>query len=296
MRKAIVILLTVALALTASVSLFAGGGRELLVDSEWLADRLDRRNIIVVDTGRSADDYRAGHIPGAVYVDRVAYYDRVGDIPGLFPGVEQVVDALEEAGISNRSRVVVYDSGNALWATRLFWTLEYLGHNRVAVLDGGFAKWDAEDLPQETRISRRERGTFRPDVREELIASGDYVLENVSNPDVLVLDARSEGEFTGSDVRAERGGHIPNAVNVDWILALSDGAVPTFLPQEELRELYDASDVNPDQRVVTHCQTGVRGAHSYFVLRLLGYRDVTLYDASWVEWGNESRFPIVTGS
>lgn len=262
----------------------------LLIDTEWLEANLDTEGLVIIDTGRGAEDFSAGHIPGAVELDRSIYYGEVDGVPGMFTGVETVEAALREIGVNNDSGIVVYDSGNGLWATRLFWTLELLGHDNVVVLDGGSAKWLAEDRAIATGAVDPEPGEFTADYQPQLVVSGNQIKESID--EYVVIDARSVGEYEGEDVRAARGGHIPGAINVDWVLNNTGGEVSTFLPKDELAEFYDVKLDGADGKVVTHCQTGVRGAHTYFALRLLGYEDVALYDASWVEWGNDEAFPV----
>ena len=297
MRKGITIISVIAALVIVAVIGFAvprGVFHNVLVDSDWLENRLNRQSVLVIDTGRSLGDYKAGHIPGAVYLDRAAYYGQVGSLSGMFTGVDEISDALREIGVSKGKQIVVYDNSRALWSTRLFWTLEYLGHRRVSVLDGGFAKWTEESRQLAKGSETVARGNFTPRVNEDLVATGDWITQNLSSNELLVLDTRSVEEYNGTDVRAARGGHIPDAVNIEWTQAITDEAPHTFLPINELEELYaTTSGIDKGKEIVTHCQTGVRGAHSYFVLRYLGYRQVKLYDASWVEWGNDDRFPIV---
>lgn len=129
----------------------------LLVETELLEQNLNQPSVQVVEIGRSVGDYRNGHIPGAVYFDRTFVWETVDGIPGMLPEVNKVVDALKEAGISDTETVVIYDAGNALWASRLFWALEYLGHTDVHVLEGGWNRW----IKEQSRILRRRPGTQR---------------------------------------------------------------------------------------------------------------------------------------
>lgn len=131
---------------------------------------------------------------------------------------------------------------------------------------------------------------YRPSPVPERVTSADGILARLKDPAVVILDARSPAEYAGKDVRAKRGGHIPGAVNIEWSQALRpDG---TFKPLEELRALYGANGVTPDKTVIAYCQTHHRSAHSYFVLRLLGYPRVVGYDRSWSEWGNREGLPV----
>lgn len=267
----------------------------LLVETQWLAQNSGSEGLRIIDIGRKPNDYQAGHIPGAAFVDRQAIWDTVGGLRGMLPAAKDVEATLREAGIDNDSTVVIYDSANGLWATRLFWALEYLGHRDVHVLNGGWAKWENDIGDIQTENPAINRGAFTAEVQPDRLATKEWILANLENSGVKVVDTRSLKEYTGQDARSDRGGHIPGAVNIDWVLNVSDDKAKTFLSIPELAELYDSEDISADIEAVTHCQTGVRAAHTYFVLRMLGYEKVRLYDGSWAEWGNEQETPVVTG-
>jgi len=265
----------------------------LLVETEWLATKGDSTKLRVIDYGRKVVDYQAGHIPGAVFVDRKTVWDKVDGIPGMLPSVETMVQALENAGISSDSMVVIYDNKGGQWASRLFWALEYLGHRDVHILNGGWNKWVQEKRAVQAASSVPSRGKFIAHIQSGLLATEGWILENLSNPDVLIVDTRSPKEYAGEDVRSARGGHIPGAVNINWISNLKSDDSKTFAHEEELAELYDSQKISKNKIIVTHCQTGVRGTHTYFVLKLLGYPRVQVYDGSWAEWGNDREAPVV---
>lgn len=265
---------------------------ELLVTSEQLEEALRNRSqdIRIIDFGRAKIAYNLGHIPNAVYIDPGSIFVTVENIPRIVAPIDQLVRTFEEAGISNESWVVVYDDGAAKWAARLFWTLEYAGHENVAILDGGFRKWSQEGRKIEHEEPEVARGEFKSNVNENVVAAKEWVLGNMDRPDVIYLDARSHNEYIGQDVRAIRGGHIPNSINLDWSEHFTDSQ--SFLPIEELDELFRSHGITPDSEILTYCQTGMRASNTYFVLRLLGYSRMRLYDASWVEWGNDVNLPI----
>lgn len=263
-----------------------------LVDALWLAENLGASDLVILDTARKTVEYSAGHIPGAFYADRNDYWAEVDGLPGMFPGVDPVAAWLESLGVSNDTAVVVYDSGNGLWAARLAWTLAYLGHENWAVLDGGYGLWESEgyELSMDTPVPKP--GSFTADVQDQLLVDGNDILEDLDDPGFIVVDTRSPGEFNGSDVRADRGGHIPGAVPIEWTLNNTDVSSPSFLSIAELSEFYSSKGVTADKSIVTHCQTGVRGAHTWLALTLAGYDDVALYDGSWIEWANNEDFPV----
>jgi thiosulfate/3-mercaptopyruvate sulfurtransferase len=279
---------------TAALPVFAGGqrGSSLLVQPEWLTERGEDPDLRILEIGRKLEDYDGGHIPNALYFNGQWIRTTVDGIPAMLPSVEEVVEKLESVGVSNSSTVVVYDSGSGLWATRLFWALEYLGHRDVKVLDRGLPGWVANGGELSSTVEEVQRGSFTLALQPDRLATKDWILENLEDDGVTFLDARSPQEHSGEDVRSARGGTIPGSVNVNWILNVTDDEQRAFLPIEELAEMYDSADVVKDDTVVTYCQVGMRAAHAYFALRLAGYEKVRMYDGSWVEWGNDENTPI----
>ena len=263
----------------------------LLVDTDWLAANIDEVGIRVLDV-RSTEEFDSGHIPGAVNVPSEGFTATVDGIRNMAPPAEDFAAVMRAAGVSGDTRVVVADGGNLLWAARMFWTLDYFGHTDIAILHGGMAAWSGEERPRTALAEAPPAGDFEAHANPDRLAVMDEVLDRLYDPDVIVVDTRSPAEFDGEDVRSARGGHIPRASNVNWSLTLNDTAVPTLKAADELRALYEAVRVTTDRTIVTHCQTGVRGSHTYFVLRLLGYENVALYDAGWAEWGNDPEAPI----
>jgi thiosulfate/3-mercaptopyruvate sulfurtransferase len=268
--------------------------KHLLVDTAQLERLLNDNptDLAVVDFGRGRADYLNGHIPGAVYLSRNSILTTVEGVPGMLPPVERVRALLEEAGIGNKTRVVVYDDSGGLWASRLFWTLEYIGHTNTALLDGGLSRWIEEGRAVQTQEAINPKAFFQVQIQEDKLADKSWLLENLENPRLKVVDSRSPAEYSGEDRRAARGGHIPGASNIDWVQNLNPEEERIFLPLEELESLYEQGEVTRDREIVTHCQTGIRAAHTYFTLRLLGYEDIRLYDGSWAEWGNSEETPI----
>jgi thiosulfate/3-mercaptopyruvate sulfurtransferase len=261
---------------------------ELLAETDWLAANLQDPGIRVVDL-RSWEAYQAGHIPGAVWLD-----GRKLDDPQTqyIPGPEDFARLMGGLGIGNETLVVGYDDQGGLWAARLWWALDYYGHGRAKVLNGGWNKWVKEGRPVSREAPEVRPAVFAPRVNEGVICRLDHLKAALGKPGVVLLDARSPAEYGGMDVRARRGGHIPGAVNIDWQLTVTQDDLKVFKPAAELRRLFEAAGVTPDKEVITYCQTGVRAAHALFVLRLLGYDRVRNYDGSSAEWGNNPELPI----
>ena len=271
--------------------------RELLLEVEELSALLDEPELRIVDFGRNLSDYEAGHIPGAVFLRKNDILRTAQGIPNMLAPIDDITAVLTGSGIGNETRVVIYDSGNNLWASRLFWTLEYLGHTEVSLLNGGWSRWKETRNDVSTEKPRYPESRFTAQLRSELIADRQWILDNLSDPDVKVVDVRSAGEYIGQTNTARRNGHIPGAVNLDWVENLnSSGEETVFLDPEALSKLYSETGVEPGNEIVTHCQTGIRGAHTYFALRLLGHEEVRLYDGSWADWGNADDAPVITGA
>jgi thiosulfate/3-mercaptopyruvate sulfurtransferase len=254
----------------------------LLVDAAWLQARLGDPGLRVVDL-RASRAYAGGHVPGAINL-------RVEEMGGT--AVPALEDRLGRAGVTRDHTVVLYDDQEGLHASRLFLALEYLGHERVHILDGGFPAWSAAGGALTRALPRHPAATYRARPRPDLIAGKASVLAGLGRPDRVLVDARSEAEFQGRDVRAARGGHIPGARHVEWTEDLHRGPVPVWRSAGELAALYQAAGVTPDKEVVTYCQTHSRASHTYFTLRLLGYRRLKAYLGSWEEWGNDPRLPV----
>ena len=262
----------------------------LLVDAAWLAAHLGDRHLRIVDMVSERRDYRRGHIPGAVYlsVDDVRVKVAAGGyrLPTQAEGERLVSDL----GIGPDTHVVIYDDSEGLDATRLFFTLDVVGHRATSILDGGIQAWRRAKLPLTTEVPSIARTDYRPARGPERAVSAEWVRDRLSDPTLALVDTRSAAEYAGKDVRARRGGHIPGAINLEWRQNLRpDG---TFKPAEELRALYVAQGITPDKTVVTYCQTHTRASHTYFVLRWLGYPRLVGYDRSWIEWGSRDDLPL----
>lgn len=266
--------------------------KSLLVETEWLAEKGNSPKLRIIDFGRKPQDYKTGHIAGAVFVDRKVVRDKVNEIPGMLPPVNTVAAELEKAGISNNN---IDDSGG-LWASRLFWALEYLGHENVHILNGGWNKWIQEKRPIQVRAFIPPRGNFTVHLHPDLLATKEWILENLPNPRVQIIDTRSFKEYAESGDMAAQNGHIPGAVNINWILNLTPNESETFLPAGELKELYESMNISKNNTIVTSCRIGLRAAHTYFVLRTLGYSKVRVYDGSWIEWVNSFGTTAMTES
>ena len=205
---------------------------------------------------------------------------------------------LQKIGVDNDTLLVLYGDFNNWFAAFVFWVLKYYGYGQVVLLNGGRKKWLEEDRPLTKDIPKYPNGNFLagepdPTIRVYL----DYVKDTLGEK--VLVDVRSNKEFTGELLappeypteHAQRGGHIPGAVNIPWAQAVNEDG--TFKSAEELRHLYESKGVKPDKEIISYCRIGERSSHTWFVLKyLLGYPNVKNYDGSWTEWGNIINNPI----
>lgn len=263
---------------------------QLLTTPQALAQVLDAGTKPLVLDLRPAEDFAAGHVPGAVHIDLwgVSLIDT--DPAPLAAFMWMIDHVLVARGVDGATPVVVYDEQSGIRAARAFWFLEYFGHPRVQMLDGGFTAWTRARLPVTRDAQAPPKSTWSGTPQAARIATWRDVKDRLHAPDAVIVDTRSDGEHSGAIVRAKRGGAIPGAVHIEWTRNLTaDG---DFKPASELRRIYEQAGVTPDKEVITYCQGGYRAAHAYLALRLLGYPRVRNYTGSWKEWGDREDLPI----
>lgn len=261
----------------AAAAAIAAPRPDLLVSTEWLAQHLNDAKLVVLDVGNGRTNERA-RIPGARLVVIQDFTTERDGVDFELRPVADLKKILDAAGVSNDSRVIVYSDGNVLMATRVYFTMDYLGHGEhTALLDGGMEKWRAEGRPLVNDSRDVSPSNFVPRLRPEAVVAIDTVksLTKASPGGPVLLDVRSQGEF-----RAGRG-HIPGALNVPWMQTMRQDQ--TLRPIGELAALYEAAGITPDRPVVPYCYIGMQASQSYFTLKYLGY-DVRLYDGSLTEW------------
>jgi thiosulfate/3-mercaptopyruvate sulfurtransferase len=264
----------------------------LLLEPEQLEKHLDDADLLIVDV-RNGDSYARGHIRGAI---NLAYADLIRATPpamGLLPDIAQLSKVMAAIGLTPDRHVVAYDDEGNGRASRLLWTLDVLGHTQLSLLNGGLPAWLAEGrtLSRHTlppTPSRYSACLANP----AAVADKDYILCRLGQTDLALLDTRSPGEYRGSDVRAARGGHIPGAVNLNWTLAMDEQRQLRCKADATLRALLETIGVTPDKEVILYCQTHHRSAHTYLVLKHLGYPRVRGYAGAWSEWGNDPTLPV----
>lgn len=286
------------IALLIAVSSFAAERRDLLVSTLWLEKHLKDADVTIIDVSDS-DAYIAGHIPGAKFVPARDLVTTRDGIPNEIPDVAKIEEVFQDAGVSDKGRIVIY-SRKLIPAARAFMTLEYLGRRGdCALLDGGYAKWAEEKHPVDTGMKLTTLGTFKAHPDPNVIVKFDAmkgIVDGVKSGTSKdsIADARDPQFYSAAEAGEEitRAGHIPGAVNVPDSKVVTTDAAPVFKTAEELKAQIKTAGVRDDGTVVTYCRTGMEASVDYFVLRYLG-RDAQLYDGSYFEWSGKPDLPVV---
>ena len=264
---------------------------ELVVDSAWLAGHLGAADIRIVDMRPRG--YADGHVPGAVWLDNNAIRNPKAP-PTFLPTPQEFAALMGRLGIGDNTRVIVYDERGGLYAARLWWILNYHGHANVALLDGGWPKWTAEARPVSAAVPAPAPAAFTVRRGTVGVATADDVKAAINAPGIRLIDARTQAEIAGRDLRnIRRGGYIESSIPVYWEDLLEAGSRAVKAPAE-VERLWRGRGVGPDDEVIVYCQVGMRASYDLWTLALLGHDLSKLrnYYGAWEEWGNRDDTPI----
>lgn len=276
-----------------------------LVSTEWLAGEIGASDLRIVDAtyflpeaGRdAAAEHAAGHLPGALYLNLTELVDSDSPFPNMLPATEKFASRMAALGIGDGSRIVFYDDSPHHTSARAWWMFRLFGVERVAILDGGLAKWRAEGRPLESGATKTRHRHFTVSRDDASYRSTEQVAEALAAGSAEIVDARSPGRFTGEEQETRPGlasGHMPGARSLPYSRFFeSDG---TWKRGEALKELFAEAGVDLDRPMITTCGSGITAAVLLFGAALLGKGDVALYDGSWTEWGSDPALPKATGA
>ncbi|MBM7543226.1 sulfurtransferase [Amphibacillus cookii] len=274
-----------------------------VIDKKWLAENLNKENVKIVDCrfdlAQSAAGeklYKESHIPGAFFFDLEKHLSSPvlkhgGRHP--LPDITQLKAELEKAGIDHRKRVVAYDGGSGLFASRLWWLLSYMGHEEVYVLNEGFSGWLNAGFPITNQVPSSEAVTFKIHIQEEMLASFKEVKEivNKKNKSPKLVDSRAPERYLGKVEPLDRiAGHIPGAINIFWEEGLSQGSFKTSEAQKDR-----FSELRHDEPIIVYCGSGVSATPNYIALKMAGYNNVKLYAGSYSDWVSYEDTPVEKG-
>ena len=269
-----------------------------LVTVQWLAENLHAENLVILDAsmkpvtpvGANDSQEEPACIQGALRFDFDNHLrDKSTDLPHMMPSADFFTEEMQKLGIHKDSAIVVYDYVGVYSSPRAWWMFRAMGHDQVAVLDGGLPAWKKAGYPCGTEAATiaPTRGDFISHPKPGMFVDSTYVLTALSDPAFSVVDARSEGRFKGQEPEPRaglRGGHMPNAVNIPFADLVVDGLL---LSPESLKSIF-AKQVNKDQQLIFSCGSGVTACVDALAAELAGYSKLTIYDGSWSEWGLES--------
>ena len=275
-----------------------------LVSTDWLAAHLGDPDIVVLDATRHLpgverdpqEDFHAAHIPGARFLDLASLTDRDSSVPGALPRGEHLAESLGALGVTAQSWIVLYDDSAIKSAARAWFMLRLFGHERVAILDGGWAKWSMEGRKVESGSVAPEPAHYDIGAQRPIARSKADILANIETGEEQIVDARDADRFTGATIDTVHdlpGGHIPGARNLFFRdLFREDG---TYRPIPEVRAAVAKAGLDPDRPIVASCGSGMTASVVLFALHLIGRDDFALYDGSWAEWGADPDTPKETG-
>ncbi|MEC5271183.1 sulfurtransferase [Caldifermentibacillus hisashii] len=276
---------------------------EYVVNQEWLLEQLANKDVKIVDCRFSLSKpdegerlYKESHIPGAYYFDLEKQLSAPVSKHGgrhPLPDIEQFRHEIEQAGIDNTKTVVAYDGGEGAFASRFWWLLTYIGHDKVYVLNGGFKSWVEAGYPTTKEVPKPKSANFKVSIRKEMLATYEEVKEIVSNKkkSPILIDSREKARYLGKEEPIDKiPGHIPGAIHKFWAEGLENGF---FKGSEEQKKRF--AELDQKEPIIVYCGSGVTATPNYIALKMAGYQNVKLYAGSYSDWVSYSDNPVEKG-
>jgi len=252
----------------------------LLVEPDVIENTLGYDNLLIIDLSKG-ETHRKLHIPGAIHLEYAHINAARKPVMGLLPDTETLNTLFSSIGIDEQTHVIAYDDEGGGRAARLLWTLEMAGHEHFSLLNGGLHAWANEGHAHTDDPITPGTRQFHTRYNEKPSADSSYIKERLGNTDTCLLDVRSPAEYSGTKKFSENAGHIPGAVNLEWTQMMDQSRNLRFKTDDELIALLESAGITPDKEVITYCQTHHRSAHSYIVLKHLGFKQVKGYPGAW---------------
>jgi len=262
----------------------------LILEPAALAARLETVGLLIVDLCQP-QVWQQLHVPGAVHVQPAELVSGIPPASGKLPTLAQLQALFGRIGYSPEQHIVAYDDEGGGWAGRFLWTLEVIGHRNYSYLNGGLHAWHREGHAVTSQVRTVLPTTVSFSIDTAAIAELDTVLAALGDPSIRIWDARSPAEYAGLRSGSARAGHIPGAVNLDWLELMDHARHLRLLPEELLRQKLAAIGIEPGHALITHCQSHHRSGLSWLAAKALGHK-VQAYHGSWGEWGNHPDVPI----
>lgn len=264
----------------------------LIVEPEQLYAHLDQPELLIIDVPANAESYGEGHVPGAIFLDFRHLMHGAGPVPNDVPEVEALSRLFSALGLTRDTHVVAYDDEGGGWAARLLWTLELIGHTRYSYLNGGIHAWRSEGLPESTTPNDPTPSEYHAEIlNPQVRITCDEIKERLNDRQFAIWDARSSGEYNGEMGNNKHLGHIPGAVNMDWLNAMDRERNLRIRDYAELVTELEAMGLTAEMEIATHCQSHHRSSFTWLVGKALGF-NMRGYAGSWGEWGNRDDTPI----
>ncbi len=266
----------------------------LVIEPEQLQALFNTPDLLIVDLCKPST-YARAHVPGAIHLGYADIIAIKKPAMGLLPDATTLSQTFSNIGLTPETHVVAYDDEGGGRAARLLWTLDAIGHKKSSLLNGGIGAWFNEGHRTEDTPVQATPSKYQATIVDTHVANQQFIREHLDDDNVMLLDSRSPEEYRGEKKFAEHAGHIPGAVNLNWLEIMDQSRNMRLKPEAELRAMMEERGLTKDKTIVTYCQTHHRSALTYFALKVLGYSKIKGYPGSWSDWGNSEDMPTETG-